>query len=454
MGLLSVPSLALANPFYVGRYRGLSGGPVDNSAWDVYWNPANLARTGGSVAFNLQAISRTGTFDRDAALNEVPESAIDVNTGKNETGALGFVPGLAARHGWRLGKFNLGIGGTFFVARAGTSSWKKTLMADARHAGAADGPQRWATINTRMTVISGGLGLGASYRPWKLSVGLTPVINFASLGTVRARNLDQTEDLYQADGRLKEGRVLLEDGTDERFTLIAGVRWDPLDNLGFGFTWHGGTTYDLQGRARIQAGTEPEQQVQARLPLQVAHSFRFGVRYAPLDWLTLRPEFHWHMWSVMDQQVATNNSPEDPGYGDELIPIYRLFQDSFSVRLAADFQVLPTLGLHASVGYESAVNRDQCSASEIQKILPHYTGESRPWCTFEPGLAESPSIELGAGVSVELPWQLRAMLSYTYHQFEDVRVTGSIQKPMMNGDYTDVRHYVSLDLEYTWGSKK
>lgn len=451
---LAMGGTAWANPFYVGRYRGLRGGPVDDSAWNVYWNPAGLAKTGGSVALNVQAITRRGTYDREAALNDIPAEAVDVNSGFNKTGALGVVPGIAVRHGWALDDFDIGLGGTFFVARAGTSAWDKTPGASGQHPGAVDGPQRWATISTAMSVLSVGVGAGVRYKPWGLSLGITPVMNFANLSTVRARNLDQREDLYQPDGRLKEGRILLDGATDERLSWIAGLRWAPNDSFDLGLSWHGGATYDLQGNALIQTGSDPEQQVQSRLPLQVAQSVRAGVRVVALPWLVLRPELAWHQWSVMDKQVALNNSPGDPGFGDELIPLYRLFQDTWAAKLSADFPVHDRLTLHAAAGYESAANRSTCSAGLIRTVKPNHEGtEDRNWCTFEPGLAESAAVEAGVGLSVKLPAGVTAMLSYTLQQFEDVRATGSIQSPTTNGTYTDRRQYFSLDLEYAWGEE-
>ncbi len=422
---------ALANPFYVGRYRGLAGGPVDDSGWNVYWNPAGIASPGARIALSLQAITRRGTYDKPADLNGIPPEEAAANAGFNETGALGVVPSMAGSWGWALGAFDLGVGGTVFVARAGTSSWEKKPDRPAEFPGAYDGPQRWATINTAMAIISAGAGLGLKHRPTGLAIGLTPVVNFASLSTIRARNLDTSETLFQPDGSLKEGRILLDDATATALTWIAGLRWDAADWFSLGVTLHTGTTYDLRGRAYIQAGDDPEQAVDAAVPLQVAHTLRGGLAIAPVEWLVLRPEFEFSNWSIADRQTAVNNSPDDPGFGDELIPIERQFDDTLAARLKVDIHgLIWNTVVHLGGGYETGAT---------------------PTRTHEPGLAESDNFELGLGASIALPYDVGLSISYIFQQFDDVTVTDSIQKPTTNGTYTDRRQYLTVDLEFAFG---
>jgi long-subunit fatty acid transport protein len=319
------------------------------------------------------------------------------------------------------------------VARAGSTHWAKKPGAPAEYPGAYDGPQRWSTINTSMVILSTGLGLSFEHRPTGLSFGVTPVLNWVQLSTVRARNLDSTETQFQPDGRLKEGRILFQDGQAFDVTWIAGVRWDASEMFSLGATFHSGTHYDVRGDASIQAGDEPEQTVRARIPLQVAHAIRGSVAVRLVDWLVLRPEFEWSNWSVMDRQAAVNDSPDDPGYGDELIPLERDFQDTIAARLRVDLPLLDDVTFHLGGGWEQGAT---------------------PSHTFEPGLAESNAIEGGAGVSADLPWGVSIAVHYILQQFDDVTVTDSTQKPTTNGTYTDRRHYVTLDLEFAFGDEE
>jgi long-chain fatty acid transport protein len=422
---------AVANPFYVGRYRGLQGGPLDDSGWSVYWNPAQIgAQPGGRFALSLQSIQRHATYDKPANLNNIPADEAAANAGFNETNAFGIVPAMAGGWSWHTGDLDIGLGGTLFVARAGSSHWEKKPGAPAEFPGAYDGPQRWSTVNTSMVIVSTGVGLGIAHRPTGLSVGVTPVLNLVRLSTARARNLDSSETLFQPDGRLKEGRILFEDGEASALTWIAGLRWDASDMFSAAATIHTGTTYDLTGTAYIQAGDEPEQSAAARFPLQVAHTVRGSVAIKLVPWLVLRPEFEWSNWSVMDRQPATNDNPDDPGYGDELIPIERQFKDTLAARLRLDLPLIDNTTFHLGGGWEQGAT---------------------PTRTFEPGLAESDSIEAGAGVSAVLPWGVSLAVHYILQQFDDVTVTDSVQKPTTNGTYTDRRHYVTVDLEFAFG---
>ena len=49
---------ALANPFFLGRFSGLRGGPNDTGPFAVYWNPSNLAKAGLAVQLSTLGVVR------------------------------------------------------------------------------------------------------------------------------------------------------------------------------------------------------------------------------------------------------------------------------------------------------------------------------------------------------------------------------------------------------------
>lgn len=421
---------ASANPFYIGRYRGLLGGALDDSAFAVYWNPAGLADTQAKVNIDLQLISRQGTFDKFAEENGVLPEEVEANAGYNETGTTGAVPAVAGSFGFALGDFVVGFGGAGYVERAGTTNWKKNLSAPAEYPGAIDGPQRWATINTTLVIFTAAAGFGIEHRPSRISIGVAPQWNYVTLSTIRARNLNRDERLVQPDGRIKEGRILLEEATTDAFTFVAGLRWDATDDLAVGASFQLGNDYILRGKARIQAADAPEAFARARFPLQVGDVFRATVAWRIIPLITLRPEFEWANWSRMDRQVATNDVDCEPSptcaRGAVLLAIERDFQDTYTGRLRADFHVEDWLTFHAGFGYETGAT---------------------PVETHEPGLAENDSFEIGTGVSVVFTEQLALSGSFIWHQFLDQTVHDSVQQPTVNGVYTDQRQYFNLNLE-------
>lgn len=421
---------AAANPFYIGRFRGLLGGPMDESAFALYWNPAGLADTQTKINIDVQFIARQGSFDKYAAENGVPPEEVEANAGKNTAGTQGAAPAVAGSFGFALGDFVLGFGAGAYVERAGNANWAKKLDAPSQYPGAVDGPQRWATINTSMLIFTAATGVAFEHTPSGVSVGVAPQFNYVQLSTVRARNLNRDERLLQPDGRLKEGRILLDEATSTAFTFAVGLRWDVNDDLAFGASWQQGKDYILRGQARIQAADAAETLVDSRFPLQVADTVRASASVRVTDRITLRPEFEWGNWSAMDRQVATNDIDCEAGpscaRGAVLLAIEREFVDTFTGRIRADFQVEDWLAFHTGFGYETGAT---------------------PKKTHEPGLAENDSFEIGAGVSVEFTEQIALVGSFIWHQFLDQTVDNSIQQPTVNGVYTDQRQYLALDLE-------
>jgi long-chain fatty acid transport protein len=414
---------AAANPFFIGRFDGLDSGPTDQSAFSTYWNPAAIAQEGGSAQIHLLLVDRQASFDRVAELNDVPPEWAHINAGKNTTGALGTVPGLAARYGFSAGDFTVGLGLAAFVDRAGTSHWKRNLGAPSEYPGAIDGPQRWSVLNSMLVVLSPAASLAVAHAPSGLSVGVTPIMNFVSLSTVKAINPDRSERVVDDAGRLAEGRIFLEDATDEQLTAVVGVRYEGLDNAVFGLTWHSGVDYALIGRGRLAFGVAEEAVVNALINLPVAQSVRFGVDLRLSPRWTLRPMVSWADWSVMERQGAINLAN-----GESLMDLPREWADSWSGRVRLDCHANESVRFTVGAGYETGVT---------------------PSHAFDPGLSEADNWEASVGVSVALGAAYRLSTSFTWQQYADVTVTDSVNKPLTNGHYTDQRQYLTLDLEVT-----
>lgn len=421
LALIGGMSAAHANPFFIGRFQGLRGDAVDDSAWALYYNPGGLARPGGRVALHGLLVNRQATYDRDATLNDVPEDQRAANAGLNHTGALGVAPAVALRYGWAIGDLDLALGGGFYVARAGATNWRRDLGAPSETPGAVDGPQRWATVNTSMQLYSPSAALALRHRPTGLSLGVAPVYTFVNLSTLKARNPDGSTRLVDDRGNLAEGRILLEDGRAADLHWILGAQWAPTDDLVFGATWHSGVDHQLEGDAYITFGTAEESIERSSFNLPIAQTVRLGAGIDLGEALTLRPSFEWHDWSVMNRQIAVNVRN-----GETLMDLPRDFADTIIARLRADYAIIDGFTVHAGLGYETAAT---------------------PSHTFEPGLAESASVELAAGASLDLGEHIGLSASFFWQQFEDVTVRDSINVPTTNGHYTDARQYLTLDLE-------
>ena len=410
-----------ANPFFIGRFDGAHAGPANTSAFSVYWNPAGLAEPSTRLQLHLLGVHRHAVYDRTIDTSELSDAEIAANSGANTTGALALVPSLAIAHGLNRGAFDFGVGAAAFIDRAGRTSWKKHLDAPVEIPGAVDGPQRWATINTNMLILSTGAGFGVGYRPWGLSMGVTPLYHFATLSTLRARNPDGRDRGFDDAGRLAEGRVLFDDGEGSRHSWILGARWTPSSQFSVSASWHSAIDLELEGLATITFGLADETTARAAFDLPVPQTIRTEMVIALTPTFTIRPLFSWSEWSIMETQQAINTDN-----GEVVLAQARDFSDIYAFKTVLDWQVDPSVVMHLGAQFETGAT---------------------PVRTFEPGLAESDNVEGILGIGIQLTKTLTFSTSYTWQQYADVTVTESVQEPPTNGTYTDRRQYLTMDLE-------
>jgi long-subunit fatty acid transport protein len=420
--LLFTAAPALANPLSLARFGGLRADPLYTGPWAVYWNPASLAQPGWEIGLHGQIALRQASYFRDPVTNHVDPSLVGINSGLAQTSTSAFIPALAARMGFRVRDVDFGFGLAVYAGEGGAAKYDPNYAAPSRYPGAVDGPQRWNTINTRLTVINASLGAGVAYRPWGLSVGVVPVLAALQFATVRARNIDGTDDVVDMAGHLKEGRAFYEASTID-VQWIVGARWDAHPLLSLGLTWHKGANFVMEGDLHVAFGTQPPSSERARLTIPIADTYRFGGEIRLPAHVNLRPSVEWARWSILQKQVFTAVDN-----GASLINQERDFHDSVAGRLRVDWKPKSWLWLIGGAGYEYGPTPNK---------------------NYEPGLAEGDSIELGAGAYFDLRPGVRLGASYIWNYLLPHTVTDSVMKPTSNGRYTDQRHYILIDLEIT-----
>jgi hypothetical protein len=418
---LTLSSNTQASPFLVGRFNGLVGGPLNQSPFAIYWNPANLDRVGKHVHFYLGMIARQATYDRDLP-EDTPAEIADVNGGLATNSSFGAVPSLALQMGDTFSqKGRWGVGIAAYVARAGVAGWDRHPDASTQYPGSYDGPQRWSSISTRMALINYALGSAIGYGPFSFGVSLNYVN--ASLSLAKASNVaDKSDDVIDANGNLKEGRIFLNEAQGSAFHVIAGMRLD-LKPIHLALSWRQNVVYDLIGKTRIISGST-ETQAQVGVELQVAGNLLTSLAFDATPTLVLRAEFEYQPWSIMDQQVIRNVDN-----GSDLLILERYFVDTMAYRLRVDWQMKKNFTWHIGISYEEAAT------------LEEY---------HEAGLAENDFIEPGLGISWQFHPQVLLHSSLLWQHFFDRTVTNSKQKPQGNGKYTDQRQYATLDLIWSF----
>ena len=90
---------------------------------------------------------------------------------------------------------------------------------------------------------------------------------------MRARNIDQSEDLVDAQGNPKEGRAYFA-GSGVGFSAIVGVRWENARGWAAGATWQRGARMELTGDLHVAFGTQAPSSQKARLTLPIADVVR------------------------------------------------------------------------------------------------------------------------------------------------------------------------------------
>jgi long-subunit fatty acid transport protein len=411
---------ARANPLSLARFGGLRGDAVYTGAYALYWNPAALAAPGFDVAVDAQLIARQASYDRDAVLNAVPDALVAANAGVATITTVGFVPGAMARWGRALGAVDLGVGFGAFVENGGAARWDKNLRAPAGSVGAVDGPQRWASIDAQLLLVDLGLGLAVRHRRSGLSLGVTPILVAGSFSTVRARNIDQSEDLVDTEGNPKEGRAYF-DGSGVGFSAIVGARWENARGWAVGATYQRGARMELAGALRVAFGTQAPSSEQAKLTLPIADMVRATAALRVSRRLTLRPTFEWALWSTLKEHLFRSAADGTP-----LLVIPRNYHDTIGGKLRAEAQLDARWLVMLGAGVERGPT---------------------PHSTMEPGFGESSSIEVGAGARVALTHRIDLSASFVFQYFLPFTVENSVQKPTTNGTYQDQREILVVDVE-------
>jgi long-subunit fatty acid transport protein len=418
-GLVSSTPNAVANPFFVGRFSGLLGGPLDQSAFSLYWNPANLYTERANIDLYVGMISRQATYDRSLA-TDTPDDVAAVNGGLSSTSALGFIPSFAFHSGLKINDdWKLGFGAGIYIARAGTADWDRDPDASSQYPGAYDGPQRWGALSTFMLLVN--YAVGASIEYGALSFGAAVSSVDTTLSTTKAANADKSDELTTPDGELKEGRIFLDDATGSAVNTTLGTTLD-LDQIEIGYAWRLPVTYLLQGRAYILYSNAPETSATAQAELQVAQSHLVSIAYT-YDEMRFRLEYERQLWSIMDNQEILNIDNQQ-----QLLLLERNFQDTNAYRLRLDYTFSNAVMLNTGLSYEEGVTPEEY---------------------HEPGLAEHDQVEVGVGVSFPVTKALSLNSTFFYQYFFDRRVSTSLQSPTTNGDYTDHRQYITFNLKWS-----
>ena len=376
--ICSLPATIWAGGYATARFGGDHGHAASEHVSSIYYNPAALAFGSGTRVYveglfvyrqatyvrRANAIDNfgSGTPDNDAA-------ALDANSGEGELNNVLVSPFLGVVSD--LGVDGLALGAALYVPFGGQAGWEsdENFENNTMYPGAFDGVQRWSSIEGFHRVVY-ATAAGAYRLPGNVSVGVGVNLVSQSLSTVRARNLDGTDDLLASDGSIKEGRTLLE-GTQTSVSIGAGLAWQPMDKLRIGVSYQsmpGFGESELEGSLTSVFGTSPEAgEVDTTLHLIVPDLFRWGISYKPTPKVEVRLAGDYTRWGKFEQHclvgadsdgnfgeclLEENGAPAD-GAGIILLAVPRDWKDTFGARVGGSYWLKPSLELFGGSGYDS-----------------------------------------------------------------------------------------------------
>jgi long-chain fatty acid transport protein len=415
LGLFAASS-ASASGYLTARFGADHGSPVASNPFAVYFNPGALGMSpsGTQVLLDGSLVIRNASYERTTqALSASDESLradpnyVRSNTGTAKLTNVLVLPYLGATSD--LGTKNLRVGYAFYVPFGGSASWKKNTQWDGNQfaPGAVDGPQRWSNISGSITTLFNTVAASYHFEKARLSVGVNASFVYQTVSTVRARNVDGSDDVRGLNGALKEGRSYIDvSGTTYAFSL--GLLWDPIEDgslrIGASYTTRPGFKETrLSGTLINQAGSDKA--VSSEVPVDFLQSwpdiFRAGLAYRPSANSEIRIDGEYVRWSVFKRQCVVqpgadcNLSTDKAGLagagdGNVVLNIPRDWEDTVGLRFGGAYFPTAKSEVFGSIAVAtSAVPKDRIDPSTIDADQVFLTLGGRYQLTTKLGMAAS-----------------------------------------------------------------
>jgi long-chain fatty acid transport protein len=361
------------------QFGGEQGSVVATNPTALYYNPGALGFSPGTALGMYGSLAfRHATWTHEKADSDIadPAGAQGANTG--EAKLLNVFGGASVAGSTHIGNLVLGLG--FFAPFYGISHWGKndSFSNSTTYPGAADGPQRWFSIDGKIEVLY--FTAGAAYRLGPLSLGATFNAISTTLSTFQGKSASGTPATIP-----QEGRAFFDvHGFDASFA--AGGMLEILrDQL-----WLAGS-YQAQpglGQQALNGTTNQTLFGSSRtFPVTLYQSlpdiYRAGVRFRPksIPW-EFRVFGDRTNWSVMQAQcVAVQGTPctvvpvdgttnplqgaQNTTQGGVQAFNRRNWNNTYGVRVGASYWVKPTVELFVGAGYETGAVPDSTLAPDL-----------------------------------------------------------------------------------------
>jgi long-chain fatty acid transport protein len=440
--VLASPRDAEASGYLAGRFGSDYGTPAVANTYAIYFNPAALGGTKGTtITGDLSLTLRWASYKRsDDALSPQTSDRNDPNYVAANTGKANLLNLLAlpfAGVNTDFGTDWLRGGFAVYVPFGGLATWDKQSTVG-NTPGSVDGPARWHNISGQILAVYNTFAVAAKVGHG-LSVGasVSPVIHHVA--TIRARNVNGSDDTFNKQGGLEEGRSYLE-ATGVNLAASFGVYYEPTEKLRFGLAYLSQPGFGdtrISGTLRAQSGAQSE----TNDPIDFIQTYpdivRFGTNAILNEKWDLKADFEFVRWNVFKRQcIVKKGQPcdvaddgRDLSNGKVILNIPRNWNNAIGVRVGPGYKLTEHTELFGSLGITTpAVPKETIDASTIDAFRVYAT----------------------AGARFELSQHVAVGVSYNHIYFATVDTKGANNQDLQNqpgGDY-NVSRSPSADGTY------
>ncbi len=414
----TVASDAAASGISLGKFGGIYGHANAEGGLGLYWNPARLSiKPGLWGTIDASPVHRRAAYTREIDTTNASRDEILVNSGRASVNTYAVLPYLALGYTHDFDSVNLGLALGAFPTFGGSAKWDRNNEAPPEFPGAVDGPQRWATIASILTVIHYTAALAVTFEDIGLSLGATGAYVDTTLDTIKARNLNTTDSLVDSRGVIQEGRAHFM-GDAQKLVFTFGIAYEDK-NVKAGINVRPKFDLKLIGPIRQAYATNPPttEEGQVDFPLPSIVNYAVTPRFGKFE-LTLAGEIA--TWSrIKTHDVFATDT------GTQILEIPRGLEDTITARLVPGWHFTDRWLGSMLIGGESS---------------------SVPEATVEAGFLDAPKVFFGFGGRYERKkWSIAA--SWHRERFLQVDVDNSIVRPTANGRYNDQRDFFNVTLE-------
>ncbi len=454
-----VEEQAQASGFLTSRFGADHGHPALATPYAVYFNPGALGGIRGThiIADGVLALRHIDYTRPTSALSPSDPATVNdpnyikYNTGKNAADNVLASPyvGVVTDFGTK----SLRLGFASYVPFGGSLKWNKVseFENEPYAKGAVDGAQRWSNISGRALNLFNTLAFAYRVESARLSIGVSASFIYSNVNSIRARNVDGSDDVLGPNGALLEGRSLLET-SGIGMTMGGGVYWEPSEDgklrLGlsymapanFGQDMRLKGTLDQQFGSNAAKATPMDVELIQRLPDVV----RLGAVYRVTPKVELRADAQLERWSVFNRNcVVKPGQPcelESDGKADAaqvVLGVPRGWKDAFGIRAGAAFWPLEPLELFGSLGMGTA---------------------AVPKSTMDPSAYDAMNIYGTLGARYKVSPHVALAGSFTHIQYLSVTVNDSYlygyvapsKSPSAAGEYNSRVTLMNVNVVYSF----